>query len=145
VEQRLGGHDAAMDEALHTAAPKVQIPLDLKSALAQADLWIVHNDWPQWRDLAAAVFAGIRRKVVVDGRRTLRGEVMQGIQLSVRADESNCPEGGAPPVSTQLHPHGAKLSRNANARVFASIPASGKSLNRKDSLGIMDAKQNKNL
>ncbi len=43
----------------------------------------VHNDWPQWRKLTAAEFAGMRRKVVVDGRRILRGEAMQGIQLSV--------------------------------------------------------------
>ena len=58
VEQRLGGHDAAMDEALHTAAPKVQIPLDLKSALAQADLWFVHNDGPQWRTLTRRISPG---------------------------------------------------------------------------------------
>jgi len=44
---------------------------------------IVHNDWPQWRDLTAADFAGMRRKVVVDGRRILRREGMQGVELIV--------------------------------------------------------------
>jgi len=43
----------------------------------------VHNDWPQWRDLTAADFAGMRRKVVVDGRRILRREGMQGVELIV--------------------------------------------------------------
>ena len=70
-----------MDEALHTAAPKVQIPLDLKSALAQADLCIVQNDWPEWRDLTAADFVGMRRKVVVDGRRIMNRAAMAGVEL----------------------------------------------------------------
>ncbi len=87
----------------------------------------------------------MRRKVVIDGRRILRAEAVRGIQLSVWADEPNCTEEVAPPVSTQLHPHGAQLRWNANARVFASIPASEKSLNRRDPLGTMDAKQNKSL
>ena len=56
---------------------------DAKSALARADVCIVHNDWPQWRDLTAADFAGMRRKVVVDGRRILRREAMEGVELIV--------------------------------------------------------------
>ena len=70
-----------MDEALHTAAPKVQNPLDLKSALAHAEVWFVHNDWPQWRDLTAADFVGMRRKVVIDGRRIMNRAAMAGVEL----------------------------------------------------------------
>jgi len=36
------------------------------SALAQADVWFVHNDRPQRRELTAADFSGMRRKVGVD-------------------------------------------------------------------------------
>ncbi len=48
--------------------------LALANVLAHADVWIVHNDWPQWRDLAAADFAEMRPKIVVDGRRILDRE-----------------------------------------------------------------------
>ncbi len=44
---------------------------------------IVHSDRPQWHDLTAADFAGMRRKVVVDGRRILRREAMNGVELTV--------------------------------------------------------------
>jgi len=43
----------------------------------------VHNDWPQWRDWTAADFSGMRGKVVVDGRRILRREAMDGVELVV--------------------------------------------------------------
>ena len=56
---------------------------DVRSALAHADVCIVHNDWPQWRDLTASDFAGMRRKVVVDGRRILRREGRKGVELIV--------------------------------------------------------------
>ncbi|HLB67236.1 MAG TPA: hypothetical protein VJN63_01980 [Thermoplasmata archaeon] len=51
----------------------------LPRALAHADVWFVHNDGPESRDLAAADFAGMRRNVVVDGRRIRRHEAMRGI------------------------------------------------------------------
>src|SRR3970282_2882515 len=50
------------------APRQAKIAADMASALAHADVCIVHNDWPEWRDLTAADFAGIRRRVVVDGR-----------------------------------------------------------------------------
>src|SRR3990170_2219234 len=33
----------------------------LNSALAHADVCVVHNDWPQWRELTAADYSGMRR------------------------------------------------------------------------------------
>ena len=77
------GYDPQGNEAFRTAVPKAEIAQDVKSALAHADVCIVHNDWPEWRDLTAANFAGMRRKVVVDGRRILRREAMNGVELIV--------------------------------------------------------------
>jgi UDPglucose 6-dehydrogenase len=77
------GYDPVANEIFHRALPRVEIARDVKSALAQTDVCIVHNDWPQWRDLNAADFSGMRRKVVVDGRRILRREAMQGVELVV--------------------------------------------------------------
>ncbi|MFA5896334.1 MAG: UDP binding domain-containing protein [Thermoplasmata archaeon] len=56
---------------------------DFKSAFAQADVCIVHNDWSQWRDLTAKDFAPMRRKVVIDGPRILDREKMEGVDLIV--------------------------------------------------------------
>ena len=55
-----------------------------KSALAHADVCVVHNDGPQWRDLTAADFASMRRKVAVEGRRILNREAVGGVELTVR-------------------------------------------------------------
>ncbi len=77
------GYDPMANEAFRAAVPKVEIAKDLSSALAHADICIVHNDWPQWRDLTAEDFAGMRRKVVVDGRRIVRPEAMKGVELVV--------------------------------------------------------------
>ncbi len=44
----------------------------MESAIADADMCLVRNDWPLWRDLTAATFSGMRRNVV-DGRRILKG------------------------------------------------------------------------
>ena len=44
---------------------------------------IVHNDWPQWGNLTAKDFAGMRRNVVIDGRRMLRREAMEGVELTI--------------------------------------------------------------
>ena len=38
---------------------------------------------PAWRDPTAAYFAGMRRNVVVDGRRILRREAMEGVELHI--------------------------------------------------------------
>ena len=48
-----------------------------------ADVCIVHNDWPEWRDLTAPDFSGMRGKVVVDGRRILRRQAVKGVRLLV--------------------------------------------------------------
>ncbi|HEY7587757.1 MAG TPA: UDP-glucose/GDP-mannose dehydrogenase family protein [Thermoplasmata archaeon] len=77
------GFDPEANEAFRKAVPKVEIASDVKSALAHADVCIVHNDWPQWRDLKASDFAGMRQKIVVDGRRILRREAMEGARLLV--------------------------------------------------------------
>jgi UDPglucose 6-dehydrogenase len=77
------GFDPEANEAFQKAVPKVEVALDVKSALAHADVCIVHNDWPQWRDLHASDFAGMRQKIVVDGRRILRREAMEGARLLV--------------------------------------------------------------
>lgn len=39
---------------------------------------VVHNDEPRRRELTAADFSAMRRKVVVDGHRTLCREAMKG-------------------------------------------------------------------
>ena len=77
------GYDPEANDAFKAAVPKAELAQDLKSALAHADVCIVHNDWPQWRDLTAADFSGMRRKVVVDGRRILDREAMKGVELHV--------------------------------------------------------------
>jgi UDPglucose 6-dehydrogenase len=77
------GFDLMANEAFRAAVPKVEIAKDLASALAHADVCIVHNDWPQWRDLTTADFVGMRRKVVIDGRRIIRYESMQGVKLTI--------------------------------------------------------------
>ncbi len=61
--------------------PKAEIAKDLTSALAHGDVCIVHNDWSQWGNLNAADFAGMRRKVVIEGRRILSREALEGIDL----------------------------------------------------------------
>jgi len=80
---RVVGYDPLAGEAFHREVPKVEIARDLTSALAHADVCIVHNDWPQWRELRAADFAGMKRMVVIDGRRILRQEAMAGAELLV--------------------------------------------------------------
>lgn len=77
------GYDPMAGEAFRNAVPKVEIAKDLHSALAHADLCIVHNDWPEWRDLTAADFASMKRKVVIDGRRILNREALKGVRLIV--------------------------------------------------------------
>ena len=58
----------------------------MESALAHEDVWFVHNDRPEWRDLTAADlaavdFSGVRRKVVIDGRRILNRAALEGIEF----------------------------------------------------------------
>lgn len=80
---RVVGYDPAANEAFRAVVPDVQTAPAVVTAVAGADVCIVHNDWPAWRDLTAADFAGMRRKVVVDGRRILCREAMTGIELVV--------------------------------------------------------------
>ena len=77
------GYDPEANEAFHAAVPQVEIARDVKSALRQADVCIVHNDWPEWRRLTSKDFAGMRQKVVVDGRRILNRKALRGVQLAV--------------------------------------------------------------
>ncbi len=77
------GYDPEASSAFHAVVPDVEIAPDAASALAQADVCIVHNDWPAWRRLKAKDFAGMRRKVVIDGRRILDRKAMQGVELRV--------------------------------------------------------------
>lgn len=77
------GYDPEANASFQSVMPVVEIAPDVKSALAQADVAIVHNDWPQWGKLTAADFSGMRRKIVIDGRRILRREKLKGIELRV--------------------------------------------------------------
>ena len=77
------GYDPEASAAFHAVVPDVEIAPDVANALAHADVCIVHNDWPQWRKLKAKDFAGMRRKLVVDGRRILDRKAMQGVELRV--------------------------------------------------------------
>jgi UDPglucose 6-dehydrogenase len=77
------GYDPVAGEAFRRAVPRVRIARDAKSALAEADVCIVHNDWPQWREMTAQDFAGMRQKVVVDGRRILNRAALSGVEVVV--------------------------------------------------------------
>jgi UDPglucose 6-dehydrogenase len=77
------GHDPVANEAFARAVPKADVAPDLERALANADACIVHNDWPQWRALTSADFAGMRRRLVIDGRRILNRKAMDGVELHV--------------------------------------------------------------
>ncbi len=77
------GYDPEANAAFRAAVPGAEVANDVAGALAQADVCIVHNDWPQWRKLKAKDFAGMRRKVVIDGRRILDRAAMKGIELRV--------------------------------------------------------------
>ena len=58
-----------------------------KTILNTADVSIVPNDWPQWRDLTAADLSMKRRNVVVDGWRIMQREAMKGVEFVYWADE----------------------------------------------------------
>ena len=77
------GHDPEANGAFRAEVPAAETAPDVKSALARADVCIVHNDWPHWRGLKAADFSGMKRKVVVDGRRILNRSAMKGVTLLV--------------------------------------------------------------
>jgi hypothetical protein len=77
------GYDLAAGEAFRRAVAKVVIAPEVNGALAHADSCIVHNDWPPGRDLIAADFEAMRRKVLVDGWWILHREAVQGIELTV--------------------------------------------------------------
>lgn len=77
------GYDPAANEAFHSAVPKVEIAPDVKSALAGADVCIVHNDWSDWGSLTTKDFEAMHRRAVVDGRRILNGGRLLEVQLQV--------------------------------------------------------------
>ncbi len=77
------GYDPAAGAAFQAAVPEAEVAPDASSALARADVCIVHNDWPEWRELTAEAFAGMRQKVVVDGRRILPASLGKDVQLIV--------------------------------------------------------------
>ncbi len=77
------GYDPEANAAFHAAVPEVEVAPDVAGAVAQADVCIVHNDWPQWKKLKAKDFAGMRRQVVIDGRRILDRKAMKGVELRV--------------------------------------------------------------
>lgn len=80
---RVVGYDPVAGEAFRQAVPSVIIAPDVESALVDADVCIVHNDWPEWRAMKAEAFRGMRRRVVVDARRILNRSVMKGVELQV--------------------------------------------------------------
>ena len=77
------GYDPEANDAFHAAVPAMEIARDLGSALAHADVCIVHNDWPQWKKLRAKDFVGMRRRVVIDGRRILNRAALECNELRV--------------------------------------------------------------
>ena len=77
------GYDSLANDAFKAAVPEIEVAQDATSALAHADVCIVHNDGPEWRDLTAADFVGMRRKVVIDGRRILERGALKGVELYV--------------------------------------------------------------
>jgi len=77
------GYDPVVRDEFQKAVPRVEVANDLSTALEAADLCIVHNDWPQWRELKGADFQGMRRKIVIDGRRILNRQALNGVRLIV--------------------------------------------------------------
>ncbi len=77
------GFDPAANDAFHKVVPRVEIAQDLASALDGADVCIIQNDWPQWRELRAVDFMGMRRGIVIDGRRIVNRETMGAVTLVV--------------------------------------------------------------
>ena len=53
----------------------------MESALARADVCIVRSHRPPRRELTAADFRRMRRKVVIDGRRMLERGALKGVEL----------------------------------------------------------------
>lgn len=97
---------------------------DVATAFAHADVCIVNDDWPQWRTLTAKDLAGMRRKFVVAGRRILRGEVMQGIQLSVLGGYVELPLGRSPvslDVASPAWPEAPLERESARARLHSGL------------------------
>ncbi len=77
------GYDPVVRETFREAVPGIETAGNIRSAVLHADACIVHNDWPQWRELTAADFQGMRRKIVIDGRRILNRRGFEGVRLIV--------------------------------------------------------------
>ncbi len=67
---------------------EVERGTDLVGVLTHADVCVVRKDSPQWRDWTAADLSGMRRKVVVDGRRIPERGAMKGVELIVLGGSS---------------------------------------------------------
>jgi len=80
---KVAGYLPSPGEAFREHDPSASMAKELRSALARADAWITHDDWPPWRPLTVENFLGRRRNVVVDGRGILRREAMKGVELLV--------------------------------------------------------------
>ncbi len=77
------GYDPKANAAFRVTVPHAEVAPDVANALTNADVCIVHNDWPQWRKLRAKDFVGMRRKLVIDGRRILDRKAVKGVELHV--------------------------------------------------------------
>jgi UDPglucose 6-dehydrogenase len=76
-------YDPMVGQEFRNTVPNVEIAKNLASALASSEVCIVHNDWPQWRALTAADFGSMKTQVVIDARRILDRQALEGVRLVV--------------------------------------------------------------
>jgi UDPglucose 6-dehydrogenase len=72
------GFDSVAAANFAKAMPGVRLAASLEEALKGAHGCIIQADWPEFRRLAPQDFAGMTKRVVVDGRRTLDRKVLRG-------------------------------------------------------------------
>ncbi len=65
------GYDAVAGSNFARAMPGVALAKTVREALRRAHGCIIQSDWPEFRALTGDDFAGMEKRVVVDGRRTL--------------------------------------------------------------------------
>jgi UDPglucose 6-dehydrogenase len=76
-------YDPMVGQEFRNTVPNVEIAKNLAGALASSEVCIVHNDWPQWRALTAADFSSMKTQVVIDARRILDRQALEGVRLVV--------------------------------------------------------------
>jgi UDPglucose 6-dehydrogenase len=76
-------YDPMVGQEFRNTVPNVEIAKNLAGALASSEVCIVHNDWPQWRALTAADFGSMKTQVVIDARRILDRQALEGVRLVV--------------------------------------------------------------